>query len=240
MKSSLKEELTILASTISSNTTAAISFNDPKAAEQSLSALHANRKIVRATIYLPDGKQFASYQSTFVDHISSDLSQKTSVLLSGVDFSSTEGYHIFENDYLETFMPIELDGETIGFIGIQAEITSTKQNFHNVILFCSLVMVLLALAAYFVSIRMSAKAISDPIIQLVKTMQRIAKEKDYSVRAQKQTEDETGVLIDGFNHMLQTIEKRNETLYFTQFSVDHAGVAVFWMDASGKLIYINA
>ena len=56
------------------------------------------------------------------------------------------------------------------------------------------------------------KVISRPILHLAEVETRVSREKDYSVRAVKEADDELGVLIDGFNDMLGQIQSRDAEL----------------------------
>ncbi|HSD65104.1 MAG TPA: histidine kinase dimerization/phospho-acceptor domain-containing protein, partial [Vicinamibacteria bacterium] len=56
------------------------------------------------------------------------------------------------------------------------------------------------------------KVISRPILHLADLETRVSREKDYSVRAVKEADDELGVLIDGFNDMLGQIQSRDAEL----------------------------
>ena len=56
------------------------------------------------------------------------------------------------------------------------------------------------------------KLISRPILHLADVETRVSREKDYSVRAVKEADDELGVLIDGFNDMLGQIQSRDAEL----------------------------
>ncbi len=62
-----------------------------------------------------------------------------------------------------------------------------------------------ALIAYGVSRRLQA-AISTPLRTLAETAKKIARQKDYSVRAQKVSTDEVGQLTDAFNQMIGEIQ----------------------------------
>src|SRR5712692_10341564 len=53
--------LTIQAQIIGSNVVSALAFNDPRSAENTLSALQASPHIVAAEVYTPDGRPFAGY-----------------------------------------------------------------------------------------------------------------------------------------------------------------------------------
>jgi PAS domain S-box-containing protein len=52
-------------------------------------------------------------------------------------------------------------------------------------------------------------------------------------------QDGNAVAIEGFVSDITDRKKDQFQLQFTQFAVDHAGEAAFWMDASGKMIYVN-
>ena len=56
------------------------------------------------------------------------------------------------------------------------------------------------------------RIISDPILHLVQRMRVVSTNKNYSVRAQKHSPDEVGLLIDGFNEMLTQIQNRDSAL----------------------------
>ena len=56
------------------------------------------------------------------------------------------------------------------------------------------------------------KLISRPILHLADVETRVSRERDYSVRAIKEADDELGVLIDGFNDMLGQIQSRDAEL----------------------------
>ncbi len=56
------------------------------------------------------------------------------------------------------------------------------------------------------------RPISDPILELAWTTKMVTGTRDYSIRAGKRSEDEVGVLIDGFNEMLEQIQNRDAEL----------------------------
>src|ERR1700734_4037846 len=57
----LVNNVSIQAPIIGDNTVSALLFNDPHSAEKTLSALNANRHLMYAQIYTPDGQPFAGY-----------------------------------------------------------------------------------------------------------------------------------------------------------------------------------
>jgi light-regulated signal transduction histidine kinase (bacteriophytochrome) len=73
------------------------------------------------------------------------------------------------------------------------------------------VMAISLLAAYFLAAVLQGR-ISQPILALAETAQRVSTRQDYSVRAAKLGEDELGVLTDAFNQMLGRIEDQDRAL----------------------------
>ena len=67
------------------------------------------------------------------------------------------------------------------------------------------------LAAFLLSSQLQ-RAISEPIKKLADTTRAVSVDRNYSVRAEKQNEDEVGQLIQGFNHMLDQIQLRDTEL----------------------------
>lgn len=241
-KKALIEKHTILAGTICSNITAALSFNDRKAAEKTLAALHVDPMIFNAQIFQTDGQVFSSYTSKQPapgPEYLKEVSIGRQDIVSSLNTLTKSGQHEFHNTHLDIFMPITLGGERLGVLAIQASLQSLRDQIELMITTYASIVAGLALLAYLFSKRLSGR-ITKPIDRLAQSMAVVSKTKDYSVRTEKKSNDELGVLIDGFNEMLVQIQKRDEALYFTQFSIDHAGVPAFWMEASGKLFYVNA
>jgi len=56
------------------------------------------------------------------------------------------------------------------------------------------------------------RVVSEPVLNLAMIAKTISKERDYSIRAHKRGQDEIGELIDGFNEMLDEIQKRDNEL----------------------------
>ena len=56
------------------------------------------------------------------------------------------------------------------------------------------------------------KLISAPIKKLVQTVKTISDTRDYSLRAVKIHNDETGVLVDAFNDLIKTVDTQNQAL----------------------------
>jgi diguanylate cyclase (GGDEF)-like protein len=69
--------------------------------------------------------------------------------------------------------------------------------------------------AILIALLLSAKLqriITEPILMLVDLTRRVSVEKNYNLRAQRQTQDELSILFEGFNEMLEAIQERDNQL----------------------------
>jgi PAS domain S-box-containing protein len=195
---SMIKDLTVQAEIIGSNSTAALSFKDQKAAEEILSALRAAPDIMYAIIYTKDGKVFARYQR---DGMKEDILPPL----------PQEDSHRFGMNHLSLFHRIVLDYNTIGTIYIQSDLKEFKSRLKRgagitiVIMFISLCVAFLLLSKL-------QQTITNPILELVRVMHTISKGKDYSVRMPILSRDEMGSLTEGFNEMLAQIQDRDVEL----------------------------
>jgi signal transduction histidine kinase/DNA-binding response OmpR family regulator len=188
------QEMTVLADLLGRNTTAALSFHreeDSEEVSKTLSALQANPHILAACLYDKDQNRFGDYaREAESRHFPAQ--------------PSADGYH-FTRDYLELSQPVELNHKRIGTIYLRANLDKiySQVGMHAAIL--GLVLLATMIVTFAVSPRLR-KPIAEPILALTEVAQRVAEQKDYSVRAVKKSQDEIGVLTDAFNQMLGEIE----------------------------------
>jgi two-component system, sensor histidine kinase and response regulator len=204
-RNSMRSDLVLLAEIFGSDSTAALSFGDHKAAWQLLSELKARRHIVAACIYSADGAAFASYRRGEEQEACPGLRR-------------SDGSW-FESGRLIVINRIVLDRQTIGRIYIESdldEMHARLMRFTGIVVVILLVTSLLALG---LSSRLQ-RIISVPIAHLAETARAISVEKNYGVRAVKQVDDELGRLTDAFNEMLAEIERRDADLLRHQGSLE--------------------
>jgi PAS domain S-box-containing protein len=110
---------------------------------------------------------------------------------------------------------------------------------------CILVVAMLAsvLVALLVGRRLQ-RIISSPILDLAHVTHDVAKNKDYSLRATKRSNDEIGLLTENFNQMLAQIQTRDAKLRASEQQFRQLAESireVFWMSdpAKDEIIYIS-
>ncbi len=189
-------ELTTMADLIGVGSTAALSFADERAANETLASLRGVPRIVGAGIYDQRGRIFATYRNA----------NSLSVPAPPPTKPGTRGAY-FEGGNLLIFHPIILQGERIGTIYLRSEMNEAYVRLlGNIEIVCIVLLVSLGLALL-LSSRIQ-RVISGPIAALVSVARLVSSTKNYSIRATKVADDEIGVLIDSFNEMLSQIEIR--------------------------------
>jgi signal transduction histidine kinase len=191
-------ELSTLADIIGANSTAALVFNDPRAAEETLAALNAERHIVCAYIFAKDGALFAEYSRA--DH-QEDLPPPE---------PRGDSYR-FEGDHLVLFRRITLDKEAVGAVYIKSDMEAMCSRLQRYAGIVVSVMLASFAIAFFLSSKLQ-RVVSEPILHLSHVASVVSAEKNYAVRAVKRSEDELGLLIDAFNEMLAQIQARDAAL----------------------------
>ncbi|MBN1931850.1 MAG: HAMP domain-containing protein [Desulfobacterales bacterium] len=208
-RQTMVENLTTLAEVIGSNSTAALTFNDQKAAEETLEALKADPNVIAAQIYTRAGQLFAKYHIGRENSeilMPSPLDNKNIKASDGV----RNGYY-YEKGYLNLFKDIVFDGESIGVVYLRSNLNELYSRLCLYVSVSATVMLASICVAYILSSKFRG-IIFEPILYLTQTMKIVSDEKNYSIRAEKQTNDELGILIDGFNAMLTQIQLRDQKL----------------------------
>ena len=196
-RQSLTRDLSALSRIIADNSTAALAFNDPRAATETLAALRARPHLATACIYRADGSLLAKY------------ARQDGVSLCPPPTAQVE--FRFTNTNLTVSHAIFLSGRRIGTLLMLYDL---DEIFERMKLYGTTVLGVLlvsSLIAFLLSSSLRA-AIATPISHLVRATTSVAQTSDYSVRAQKVSGDELGVLVDRFNEMLAGIQLRDNHL----------------------------
>jgi len=191
--------LTTQAEIIGNNSTAAITFNDPDSAQEILTALKARPEIISAVIYTSDQNAFARYQRAD-QTVDSPLP----------DARAGDG-SFFAANRLTLSQQIKLDGIVIGTVIVESDLRELNSRLRKQLVVRGIVIVILICIVFLLSSRFQ-RLISNPIAKLARTAKLVSAEKDYSVRAARQGNDELGLLVDSFNEMLAQIQSRDQEL----------------------------
>lgn len=192
-------QISILAQVTATNSQAAVTFNDPAGASETLAALRVKPEILAAEIRDSKHQPFAVYRSVKAPS----------------DFRfQYAGNTYFWDRVIVVSRPIVVDKEPIGQLWIAADLSDLFSVLRGEIL----ALAVAALVAFGVSALVTKRfraLIADPIDEVARTAQAIAKDQDFSRRvawAERTAHDEVGQLIDAFNKMVGQIEDRETRL----------------------------
>jgi PAS domain S-box-containing protein len=241
-RGSMQRDISALAQIVADNSTAALAFDDPRAASETLASLKARPHLAAACIYLLNGTMFASYLRAGEAN--------------GCPAGGPDDELRFTNTGLLIRRPIELNRRRIGTLVMLydlGEISEHIQAYAQAVVF---VLIVSSLVAFLLSSRLRA-IIAGPISQLAQATHAISETRDYGIRAQKVSDDELGRLADGFNEMLTRIQSQDDELRKALLAQDAAlrltqavrdslrttlasiGDAVISTDAAGYVVFLN-
>jgi signal transduction histidine kinase/ActR/RegA family two-component response regulator/HAMP domain-containing protein len=184
-----------LADIIGNRSIAALSFDDQADALEDLNCLRSNKGIMFACLYKKDAV-FARYP-VYTDVKSFPRPERDGVR--------------FEGDRLIMFREIKHRGEQLGTLYIVSDIRELRARLE---LYAGII-ALFVLAALGVTFALSSRlqrVITRPIFHLAQTARTVSLEKNYSLRAKKEANDELGQLVDRFNEMLTQIQEQDAAL----------------------------
>jgi signal transduction histidine kinase/ActR/RegA family two-component response regulator len=189
-RADMQADLQTQAQLVLDNTAAAVTFNDPEAAGETLQMLSIHPHSQIACLYLPDGRLFAF--RNFGD------------VLDGCPVFPQPGVEMAPN---RMFVTEQLaHGRNPGArltIGVDLEQHAARIRTQATAVAAILVvglLISLLLASLLQGI------VARPIAALAATARTIADRGDYSIRAAHLTQDEIGVLVQAFNRMLDEIQ----------------------------------
>ncbi len=193
----MQRDLGILAEIFASNSTAALSFGDQEAAAEILSGLKAKPHIITAVIYGPDGNPFATYFRNGTPRTAAPPMRPDAAW--------------FEIGRFKLFRSILLNRQIIGAVYLESDVGELRARLGR---FAWMLLAIL-LATFFFAYALSSRLqriVSEPIAHIAATAKIVSLDKNYSVRALKQADDDLGQLTDTFNEMLSQIEQNRHSL----------------------------
>ncbi len=199
LRNALFDRLHSQARIISSSSVAAMAFNDPVSATQTLNTLNNEEGILAAGLFDLKGSEFAKYQ------------RDEDVL--PLVFPS-EGMGFVEGNAF-VVLPVELDEKVFGKILLIYDFSHWKGRQQKNLLIAAGVFSFSLIVAILLSSRLQ-RLVSEPILKLAQTARSITELQDYSQRAEKISTDEIGRLVDDFNSMLEQIQLRDQELHGIQ------------------------
>lgn len=184
------------------NVVSALTFNDPDAAQTTLSAFASSATIESATLVTPSGAIFARYSR------SPNLDPATLPPIPAGQ--ETASWNL--NKGLLVAQQIKLRDDVIGAVYLRSNLGILQNRPREYGLIAGLVFLLSLLAVVPFS-RAFRRSIEAPISELAGTAQKVIRERDYTIQSSAKAEaDELRILIDSFNQMLDEVRERDQRL----------------------------
>lgn len=184
-KTNLDARLNIEANIISQNISASVLFDDEKTTSEILSSFKSDPAILKVEV-------LDLAEKVFSEHVTKD-----GYIVGGADFSISK--------------PIVFSGDEIGTLVVYVSDAEISSGISKTILFSITTLVIALGVAFLLSLAVQGM-IFESILALHNTSQRVAKTRDYSLRAEIFSEDEIGRLAKTFNSMLEQVEQRDAML----------------------------
>lgn len=224
-------EETIRTHTASANLLAAhcaspLVFADAQAAREALATLRVQPDVRQAWLYRPDGTVFAGYDRGEVWPVP----------------EPRDGHHFLQGDLL-VFVPVLFGGEVVGRVGLRVDLRALRNQVWADVGLTGLAILLALAAALWLAARLSA-VVAAPVRALRQATRSVVVDRDYGLRVVRETQDEVGDLVDGFNAMLGEIERRDAELRDSEQrfrQVTETIDEVFWLEElpSHRVLYVS-
>jgi signal transduction histidine kinase/ActR/RegA family two-component response regulator len=200
------DDLMTQADIVGRTTAPALQFNDPGTALDNLAVLKVRPNILAAAIYTQGGAVFASYWAS--EAYSSGFPKSPGM----------SGFRI-DGDEMLIYHPIVEKQEVVGTVYLRARY-ELRERLKSYAAILTAVMVGSMILAAIVSLWLQA-SVTKSILAVTGVAREVMQRRDFSLRAQKSTEDEIGVLVDAFNGMLNEVSLRTRALEEANRTLEH-------------------
>jgi len=212
LRRSASEHMLTLVTAMGENAGPSLKTANQKLARKLLGSLHAETDMRAATLYDAAGNVF----------LRMDFDAGTAAVAEHVEARVIDAAHPTEPSIrydglnrVRFLAPVTLDDVQIGTLQGDAELSQILGLLPGAAMYLGLGLLLAVLVAYALSIHLQ-RMISGPVHDLAQVARSVSESRQFSIRAQKHTDDEFGTLVDGFNGMLSELERRDLNLRMYQ------------------------
>ncbi|AEG92748.1 ATP-binding protein [Ramlibacter tataouinensis] len=193
----LEQDLVTQGDIVALASSAALAFDDTRAAAEALSALRANPSVTAAALYDTQGELFASFFQA---------QGQRQLLPEGPDGWGRR----LDTRAAVVWRPVELRGERVGLLYLQVQHGLVRSTLEYLAALAGIMS--LSLAAALLLSRRLHREVMRPLHEVSEVARAILRGETPSLRARKTSDDEAGALVDAFNAMLDELDRRARTL----------------------------
>jgi signal transduction histidine kinase len=196
---SLQEKVLVFSEMIGQSALESMIKDEGVVEEQNLKALAASKIIENVHIYkiIDPGTTdfFASYNKEGIAPVKAKFDQVEVMIQPKITGS-----------VIEIIRPITKDSEVLGYVYLRASAETLENLISQSIMITLSVFLSCLLICFFLTLKLQS-SITAPINVLVKLVQRISRQRDYSSRAEMHGIKELDILGEAFNNMLQRTQE---------------------------------
>jgi signal transduction histidine kinase len=185
---------------VAQNVTASVEFEDADQARLVLSSLKNLPELTHAVVFR-EQKVFSQYQplrsENYVFKAPAQLVAETQIAQDG--------------DFYLISVPVMKDRTIVGQVVGRISTEQLNEQIRQIILILMGLLLVIMLIA-FIAANVLNRQISKPIVELAEITEKVAHENDYTIRAQRTSNDEIGDLVEGFNFMLNRVDEQTTAL----------------------------
>ena len=199
VRNQIVEELHAISQIVAENSRIGLAFEDQDNVNTVISSLATRESIADARVYDAGQKLFSHY-------LRNGETDMTAAMPPMNEFKV-----FFSENSAELVQPIISDAETVGYFYLKVDMAARMNAFF----ISSMLMVGSLLAGLLLAYHLANRLINStmaPLNELSRTMRQISESNDYTLRITPKTWDEIGLLAEGFNHMLEHVQQRDEHL----------------------------
>jgi PAS domain S-box-containing protein len=190
-------QVSVQADIVAANLSAALSFDNPDDAADTLASFRADSEVLAAFVCKSDESLFATYPVT------ADAQPSVQCGLSPG--------HTIANRRLTLVRTIRLKDETIGTVIVHYSLDSAYSEMYWQVVMAALILCGALVAAHFIATPIRS-ALLRPVTDLDRAARAISETGDYETRVVKYADDELGHLADAFNLMVSQVQGRDAAL----------------------------
>lgn len=194
-----RDTMTVLVDAVAQSAHGAVSFGDPDSAAYVLTAIERESTALGAALYTAQGNRLALWTrdaslpalAGSLDQLDTSMEPRRGVLRIRRPITSDE---LVAGEIVADFSTADVDARTRRFLSIAAMV------------------LLLSFLGAWAAASFFQRILTRPVANLVTAVTRVQQHQDFSVRAQKVSNDELGVLTESFNAMVEAIDARDREL----------------------------
>jgi two-component system, sensor histidine kinase and response regulator len=211
MRTDLRQRAGEIAAASGTSVIEATQSGRPQAAINAMRTLHDEPLVMFAEVYLPTGERLASYdRAADATRLESAQAAGTQAR-AGLPFDPSGARLAWHGAQFQIMVPARRYGVILGYVNLWVPAAALLPEWQGYAAIIAAAVLAAVLTSYWLAARLQ-KQISNPIVNLAQTMQRVSAEENYGLRVEGGSQDEIGSLIEGFNQMLAQIRHRDSRL----------------------------